>query len=163
MKKFLGCFLCVMLLVFGLAPNVIAIEIGMIDLEKLVSSDQTTWYDDAVTIDDPATIWFQLAVTNTGQVPLTNVEVTDLLLPVADRVIGDLGVSETVAWQVSTFIDLDTTNTASVTGQFDGVIVQDSDSATVNVNNPVPEPTTMLLFVAGLVGLAGFGRKKFKK
>lgn len=29
--------------------------------------------------------------------------------------------------------------------------------------SPVPEPTTMLLFGAGLVGLAGFGRKKFKK
>jgi len=27
----------------------------------------------------------------------------------------------------------------------------------------VPEPTTMLLFGAGLVGLAGLGRKKFKK
>jgi len=31
------------------------------------------------------------------------------------------------------------------------------------VGSPVPEPTTMLLFGAGLVGLAGFGRKKFKK
>ena len=31
------------------------------------------------------------------------------------------------------------------------------------LENPVPEPTTMLLFGAGLVGLAGFGRKKFKK
>jgi len=28
---------------------------------------------------------------------------------------------------------------------------------------PVPEPTTILLFGAGLVGLARFGRKKFKK
>jgi len=29
--------------------------------------------------------------------------------------------------------------------------------------SPVPEPATLILIGSGLVGLAGFGRKKFKK
>jgi hypothetical protein len=35
--------------------------------------------------------------------------------------------------------------------------------APVGETEPVPEPATMLLLGSGLIGMAGFGRKKFKK
>jgi PEP-CTERM motif len=38
-----------------------------------------------------------------------------------------------------------------------------NDYAVAGYTTPVPEPSTVLLLGLGLVGLAGFGRKKFKK
>jgi hypothetical protein len=43
------------------------------------------------------------------------------------------------------------------------VTLQIGQNLTPGNTSPVPEPTTMLLVGAGLVGLAGLGRKKFKK
>jgi hypothetical protein len=46
---------------------------------------------------------------------------------------------------------------SDLSGICDAWVVQESPP------NPVSEPTTMLLLGSGLVGLAGFGRKKIKK
>ena len=39
----------------------------------------------------------------------------------------------------------------------------DGEDSDVAIPNPIPEPATMLLLGSGLIGLAGFARKKFKK
>lgn len=52
----------------------------------------------------------------------------------------------------SEFLTLNVTD--SITGEFSNTQIK---------LGSVPEPTTMLLLASGLVGLAGFGRKRFKK
>jgi len=65
-----------------------------------------------------ADVDFEIAVTNTGNVDLTNVTVTDALVPDCDNVIGDLAVGQTVVYACTvTNVTADFTNVAKVMGR----------------------------------------------
>ena len=71
------------------------------------------------------------------------------------------------------YFDVITTNTSPIDLSLNGIndiiginsMAFDKASITLGEGNvaPVPEPATLLLFGAGLAGLAGFSRKKFRK
>ena len=78
---------------------------------------------------------FDIVVTNTGNVPLTNVTVTDPLAPNCAKVIGDLaaGASQTYACSLAN-VTSGFTNVATVTGSYGGTTVTDQDDAVVLVD-----------------------------
>lgn len=78
---------------------------------------------------------FTITVTNTGNVVLTSVAVTDAMAPGCDKSIGDLAVAGQATYTCqSPTITANMTNTAVVTGMYGATQVTDDDSANVTVD-----------------------------
>ena len=91
------------------------------------------------TVGYGSTVTFTIAVTNTGDAPLSNLSVTDPLAPGCDTTIATLAVGATQSY-TCTLADViaDMTNTASVTAEdATGTTWSDSDTAVVDVITPV--------------------------
>ena len=122
--------------------NYIAQSKPAIDVEKLVSVDgQTTWQDaDAPT--GPLTtvgssVYFKFIVTNTGNVPLSDVTLDDNVYDLSGcAAIPEplaVGASYTCTYGPVTAPFGQHKNTATATGRYDGVTVADTDDAHYNV------------------------------
>ena len=97
---------------------------------------------------------FTITVTNTGNVTLSNVVVTDPLAPNCDNVIGNLEVGETQSYNCTVVVDDDFTNIATVDGEGpQGQPVEDEDPSDVVVIFDVCEdgkPDGLTLLYTGL-------------
>jgi uncharacterized repeat protein (TIGR01451 family) len=86
------------------------------------------------TVTAGSTITYQVLVTNTGNVPLHDVVVTDPAVPGCSGVVGDLGVGETVTITCTSTVWAPLTNTASASGSDPfGTPVLDEDTAEVGL------------------------------
>ncbi|UCH58790.1 MAG: DUF11 domain-containing protein, partial [Anaerolineales bacterium] len=80
---------------------------------------------------------YEIVVTNTGDVPLSNVEVRDEYVTDCNRSIGDLAVGEYITYTCTMLAVTESfTNTAYVEGEANGIVVWDQDPSSVEVITP---------------------------
>ncbi len=93
---------------------------------------------DLQTVVSGSDVTFDILVSNTSNVQLTNVVVSDVLAPACDKAIGDLAVGGTASYQcTANNVTADFTNVAVVTGTPPaGPAVTDDDDAVVDIISP---------------------------
>ncbi|MFN2199222.1 MAG: hypothetical protein ACK2UW_24100, partial [Anaerolineales bacterium] len=104
------------------------VRIADIDIRKQAEGEDSR---DIVSGSD---VTYEIVVTNTGEVDLTGVEVTDAEAPGCANTIGDLAAGASVTYNCTVpAVTEGFTNTACVAGSFEAGEVSDCDSSTVKV------------------------------
>jgi hypothetical protein len=182
MKKLLGCFLCVVLLIFGAQANALTISPSLLPSDCIYYGNDTSQSSInaiiAPIIDYADELYKQNAggseegalassYTTSFNGDLSGGTITYESGPfIADPFLLVKDGNHEPAWYLFDLtgecpsLDWNGKDTLELSGFWldNGAI-----SHVTLYGNPVPEPTTMLLLGSGLAGLAGFGRKRFKK
>ncbi|MGQ0603327.1 MAG: DUF7507 domain-containing protein [Anaerolineales bacterium] len=137
-----------------------AIVIGSTPLNTTVSATDTAAVDvigPAITLEKTpdtqivvsgTTASFTIAVTNTGDVALTNLVISDPLAPNCNNSFSVLAVGQSQVYAcTSPVVTADFTNTASVTCAYTGGTLNDSDNAQVKVANVSSCPAGILAYL----------------
>jgi large repetitive protein len=115
---------------------------------------------DSRTVVQGAEVTFEIVVTNTGEVDLVTVEVTDPLVPGCARDIGPLAVGESVTYECTHVAEDDLLNVATVTSEAPdtGQTPTDSDESEVLVLVPAIDLEKYTKAVTGVIGAITFGQ-----
>ncbi|MFJ2367966.1 hypothetical protein [Microbacterium sp. NPDC087665] len=118
---------------------------------KQVSLNEDGPWSESVTAPSGTKIYWSIAVTNTGEAPLTNVVVSDPLAPSFEPQTIDLAIGETRVFVVEHTLTEALTNvaTASVDVNGDTVAVADDAAAAITPVPPVPDKPTTGLAITG--------------
>ena len=102
-------------------------------VQKLCSLGITKTVDKPV-VTPGTTVTWTITVTNTGDIPLSNVAVADPIAKSCERTIGNLASHASTSFTCTSVINADTTNVATVTGtDSGGHVVTKNASASVKV------------------------------
>ena len=90
---------------------------------------------DTQTVTAGGNVTFTITITNTGNIPLSNILVTDPLSPDCDRIFATLQVAEVVSFTCTkTLVQTSFTNVVTVSASTGTSTISDSDSAEINVD-----------------------------
>ncbi|MEW6427155.1 MAG: SdrD B-like domain-containing protein, partial [Thermodesulfobacteriota bacterium] len=118
----------------------LTVDAGFSKLAAAIDIRKQAEGPDSRTVSSGSDVTFEIVVTNTGDAPLSGVEVTDELVPSCAMVIGDLAAGASTSYTcTATNVTAGFTNIATVTGSHNGISYTDNDPSTVVIATPAIE------------------------